>query len=87
MALEDCPPEQREQGGGFCGEQATKHSWHNGESGRQVQLVHTLLYTPYDPTVLGNKAGAPQSNGVFVVDAGGLNRVSPIVCFVAAVLL
>lgn len=28
--------------GGFCGEQATKHSCHNGESGRQVQLVHTL---------------------------------------------
>lgn len=27
--------------GVFCGGQATKHSRHNGESGWQVQLVHT----------------------------------------------
>lgn len=28
--------------GGFCGEQATKHSCYNGESGGQVQLGHAF---------------------------------------------
>lgn len=45
--------------GGFCGEQATKHSCHNGENGQQVQLVHTLNWALHEPTVLGDKAGAP----------------------------
>lgn len=77
--------------GGFCGEQASKHSCHNGESGRQVQLVHTLNCALYDPTVLENKAGAPHSAGVFG-DASlfmvvlHFKRVSPIICFVAAML-
>lgn len=77
--------------GGFCGEQATKHSCHNGKSGRQVHLVHTLNYTRHDPTVLENKASAPHLNGL-LGDAGGFTavsrfkRVSPIICFVVAIL-
>lgn len=73
--------------GGFCGEQAAKHSCHNVKSGQQVQLGHTLNCALYDPTGLKNKAGAPHLNGV-CGDAGPLSfkRVSPIVCFVVAML-
>lgn len=49
--------------GGFCGEQATKHSCHNGENSQQVQLVHTLNRALHEPTVLGDKARAPHENG------------------------
>lgn len=38
--------------GGFCGGRATKHSRYNGESGRQVQLAHTLNCSLYEPSVL-----------------------------------
>lgn len=77
--------------GGFCGEQATKHSCHNGESGQQVQLVHTLNCALHDPTVLENKAGAPHLNGIFgdacvFMIVLRFKRVSPIICFVAAML-
>lgn len=46
--------------GGFCGGRATKHSRYNGESGRQVQLAHTL-----NCSLFLNKAEPPHSNGVF----------------------
>lgn len=46
-------------GGGFCGEPAAKHSWHNAESGLQVELGLTLKRSIYQACVPANKAEVP----------------------------